>query len=857
MIRLVLRGASALVPGGRREEWLAEWRIEMEEWRVQLRGSTPKWGGVELRLALRSLAAWADAWSLRRTHRAGEGVGVAVRGAIRMLRREPAFAMGVIFTLALGIGSTTAIFSVVDGLMLRPVPFRYGERLVQGLGGQTGSMGAEQVDHWKLQRDVFETVHALSERTYVLSATEPRTVHAFGIEPALLRTLGVVPARGRGFPETGVEGERVVLLSHELWRSEFGEDSTIVGRAIRLDGEAYVVTGILPKSMRRLPTGTIDVLVPLARERGSRYSLLGVLATGLTVESGQSRANTIAARLDDEQPRAPGWSLLLTAVANDISRNDARALYALSSAVLLLLLIACANAATLLFVRGLAQRPDLVLRAALGASRRRLFGQVLTESALLALLAGLCGVLLSWWGVRLLVGLMPGRLLGMSYTPIGLDARALLFTLVLTLVTVVLFGAGPALRATRIHPTGAGRRLTATREQVRARRLAHVVQLAVATVLLAGAGLFARSFVQLLAVPAGFDPSGLLLLDLKATRSRLADASALDAFQGELEQRLRAVPGITHVSWTRGGLPGSPAFHFVANLETDDGQSHAMASRFLSYANVDTAYFATVGVSLLEGRGFIPEDASSSENPVIIDPDLAAHLWPGDRAVGRRFRLRPDQPWLTVVGVAANIRLTWPDERMGPHAVFHPVRGATLRDAQIALRTTGDPGGYTAAVRAAVYATDPDQPVASLAPVRDSMLLAVAQPRFVLILASVFAFVALMLAAIGVYGLIAFTVAQRTREIGVRLALGAESRNVALGILRSGLTLAGVGVTVGLLAVALLSRVVRVLLFGVSPLDPWALGTTAALLIVVCLVALLAPARRASRIPPATALVAD
>jgi putative ABC transport system permease protein len=853
-----------LVPSGRRAEWLAEWRSELLHAREDaLQAGSPAWR-VRLRLQWRALSALRDAISCRRAFGGGGGgVRAHLRDATRMLWREPAFSLRVMATLALGMGSAVAIFSVVDGLMLRPSPFRDGERLVWVLSSEKGSLPAEDVAQWKSQVDVFVAVHAVQERTFVLTSTaEPRTMHATLVEPGFLRALGVLPVIGRDFASAEAQpgGDRVAILTWASWRTLFGGDSGLVGRPIVLDGERYTVVGILPARVRRLQTGRTDIVLPLSTEPqpGRTYDVIGELRGGVTLAAAEARLAEIAQRLDREQPRQPGWRVVLLPADQSIGGNAQRALLAITAAVVLLLLMACTNAAGLLFVRGVARRPEQALRAALGASRATLFREALAGSVFLALLAGLAGLVLAWWGVRLLLALVPGRLIESSYTPVGVDGRALVFALLLTLATGVLFGAGPAFGATRAGVAQAGRRVTASRSQIRFRRIVQVVQIAIAMVLLAGAGLFARSFQRLLDVPPGFAVEGLIRLDLESTRARSTDAAARAGFNGELDQRLRAVPGVTDVSWTTGGIPPDASYNLLAQLETEEGDVRPMSpARFLATATVDADYFRTLRIRLLEGRAFRIEDATSGEHAVVIDPDLAAHLWPGEQSVGRRFRLRPDRPWLTVIGVSADIRLTGPDERMGPYVLFQTAAVASFRNAQIAIRTVGDAAGIAAGVRDAVRATDPLQPVGRLVPVSEPLAGAVAQPRFVLVITAAFSAIALLLAAIGVYGLVGFVVAQRRREIGVRIALGADGRRVATDVLRSGLALTLAGIALGLLAAAATTRLVRSLLFGISPLDPLALCLTAALLVASCVLALLGPARRARRVPPATALHAE
>ncbi len=849
--RRLIEMIARVVPARRREAWLEEWRNELTHaWDGRAR-ELPVWR-ARVRLMSRAVGSLGDALWLRRTQGGGGRWSWNLGEAIRTLLRRPGFAAAVISTLALGMGSATAIFSALDGLMLRPVPFREPEQLVSVIGANGGSsVDLEAIAQWKRQDRIFADARVHAARSDVLTgAGEPQQLRIEMVEPGFLSMLGIRPLLGRDFAAgEAVPGrDRVVLLSHEVWRSAFLEDRDILGRSIVLDGEAHTVIGVLPPTLRLLPGGIVHLVAPLADPPPyPRLNLLARLRPELTVEAAGARLSETSALLARELPREEGWGATLRPVQRNLDPARRNALYALGGAVTFLLLNACANAAGLLFVRGVTKQPEFALRVALGASRRSVFAHVFAESLVLAVLAGILGTLLAWWGVRVLVALAPSNLLRFNYTTIGIDLRVLGFALLLTFLTPLLFGIAPALRASRVSAARAGRASTASRGQVRIRGIVQVTQLALAAMLLTGAGLTGRSFLRLTAVDPGFDPSNLLYLNLSSASPDSGEA-ALATFNREIDARLRALPGVSGVTWS-----GGTGFHFDFTLEPEGSPARPSGDAFLMFTNVDTAYFRVMRIPIIAGRAFQVEDTREGANTVVIGAHFAASLWPDQNAVGRRFRLR-DDPWLTVVGVSGDVKLEGPDDRFGRDLVFYPVAIDRMRYVRIALRTAGDPTALAPAARDVVREMNPALPIRSIETAEQAMAELVSQPRFVLTIMSVFAAIALVLAAVGVYGLVSFTVAHRTREIGVRMALGAHRRDVLAGVLRSGMLLGGLGALLGLAGAAALSRFTRSLLFGISPFDPVAFALVAAALLVACAAALAGPARRAAGVQPASAL---
>lgn len=861
----IVRSLGLLVPSPSRDEWLAEWSAELEH---SHRSALSRGEGrlrAGLRMRIRALAALRDALWLRKHRRPPRWGGSALRDATRIFRRQPAFALMVIGTLGVGIGSATTIFSVVDGLMLRPLPFHEPDRLVTVWGARgtnfTPYLTAAEVEAWRTQSAVFEGASILtsSGNLVLVGRGEPLAFRPAVVEPGLLGLLGIAPALGRDFrPEEGADGaDRVVVLSDEVWRGAFGADPEVLGSTVLFNDEPYTVVGVAPPTLRVLPGGIPQLLVPLAETGatgGAPRQLLARLAPGLTMEMAQARLNEVATVLAREEPREGGWGVLLQPVDRTLQGAPRRALVALSVAVVLLLVVACVNAAGLLFVRGVARRREVAVRHALGASRGVLFREALAETLLLAAAAGLLGVWLAWWGVKALPALAPAVLLQFSYTPVEIETRVLLFALGLTALVAAMAGVFPALKSAGTTVAGGQRSATASTAESRLRGGVQVVQTALAVLLLAGAGLFARSFLALTAVDPGYDPRNLVSLTYELPGFRYPEESLRSAFNMELDQRLRAIPAVQEVGWSGGGMRGAGFSIGMPEAEDQPAPAGEGGAVLLPYASGDAGYFRLMGIPLLDGRGFLPEEAAEGAPVAVIDRDLAGRLWPGERAVGRRFRIRQGADWLTVVGVVGDVKLTGPDDPQGPYLHFTPTSMERLRSPTVLMRVQGDPGAVLAQVREVVHSLDPGLPLVRLETAQQTRSEFVAQPRFLLTVMGVFAATALLLAAVGVYGLVSFTVARRTREIGIRMAIGARREQVLGRVLGQGMALAGVGLVVGLAGTAALSRFVEALLFGVSPLDPVALAGVCLVLAASFLVALAVPARKAADVDAMTAL---
>ncbi len=675
------------------------------------------------------------------------------------------------------------------------------------------------------------------------------------MEPGFLKMLGIRPTLGRDLGPADAEpgNDHVVLLSDELWHRAFAADPNVLGRSIQLDGEPYVVVGVLPPALHRLPIAVVQVVLPLteAEQHGSFMGggllAIGRLRPGVTVAEAQQRIAAMTETLDRGRPGDGGWKVQVRPVDRFLSADTVRGLRALGAAVLCLLLIACANAAGLLILRGVSRRDEMGLRLALGSSRTALAAQVLVESLLVAVAAGAAGTLLAWIGLHTLLALLPPDLLEFSYTRVALDGRALAFAVGLTVVTGLAFGTLPALRAGSAPTARSGRTTTSSRRDVRLRGLLQVAQLALVVVLLWGTGVFVRSFVRIVSTPVRWDADHLVHLWMAWPGRTAEDRAAAVESAAILDRRLRALPGAT-------GLARAARMTIWDTLEVDGGAAQSFAA--LPVVSVDTAYFRVMGIPVIEGRGFGSGDLLKSASTVIVDRSLARKLWPYGDAVGRRFR-RGREPWLTVVGVVADAKLDGPRDPNGPLRYFLPATDVRLSRQEIWIRTAGDAGAMVASIGHVARAVAPGQPIDRLETGRQVLGDDVRDARLLADVVAAFALLAVFLAVVGVYGLVSFTVAQRRREIGVRIALGAGPGRLVGNLLGQGLVLAVAGVAIGLGAAALLSRFVSALLFGVSPVDPIVLVAACVTLLVGCGVALVAPARRAAAVDPSEALRAE
>jgi putative ABC transport system permease protein len=871
----IVRRASVLVPVWRRQQWVAEWEAELA-WAWRGHESRPF---ARERMRWRALASVWDALWLQRRHRRPWMMTVELGQMVRGLARRRGYAAAVVLTLALGIGGATAIFSVVDAVLLRPPPYAHAERLVElwrvipgGFG--VPDMKAPQLAGWAERVELFESVEAYDDRSVVVTgAAEPTEEGVALLTAGVFRQLGIAPLRGRTFTEAETaSGARVALVSEGFWKSRLGGGPDVIGSTVQLNDEPWEIIGVMPRSFR-FPLGGRSFWLPLSPESAGGRVGIAVLRTGLARDSAQKRADAIAARLDAEMPLPGGWKVRIQPHDDRaFAGQDNRPLWILGGAVLALLLIACVNAANLMLVESVARGRELAVRSAMGATRGRIAGFLLAECTLLALLAGALGTGLAVVGVRVLQAMAPARYAVFVVNEFRVDTRVLAFAIGLALLTGLVFGAGPAIAASRrdIRLTGAERAATGSRGLVRTRWILAGAELALAMALLVTASLLIRSFSNLMGTDLGVRDDQLSVLTVTAPSHRYSNAETHIDFFTRLTDRLRALPGVRGATLAE-SFPPDAGFSFGVTLEAEGAAAPEEGQpELLPVSAVDDAWFDLLGVPMVAGRGFDARDGATAAPVAVIDVDLARFLWPAvppGSVPGRRFRIDADADWLTVVGVVEDVRLLGlTGTSTGgtctgtacAYEVYRPIQQLRRRwSHEIAIRTAGPVPGLAAAVRAAVWSVDPAAPVTSFATMETRLAEALDQPRFLVRLVTAFTFAAVLLAALGVYAVLAFAVAQRTRELGVRAALGARRSDIVHEVVAGGARLAVVGVVAGVLLALAVSRVLQSSLHEVGPGDPLSIAGAAVALLAAALLATLLPALRATRVSPVDALRYD
>jgi len=807
-----------------------------------------------------------------------------VRYAVRALRRNPGFTLAAVLTLGLGIGANTALFSVVNGVLLRPLPYGQPERLValqnrwDGNDGHSSISPAEYFDYLD-QLTAFERIGVSTDAIVSLTGDgEPERLPAGALSAGVLPVLGVSPVLGRVFAaEEDVPSPDVVVLSYELWQRRFSGAESILGRRIIVNGLPRTVIGVMPSGFR-VPddlssTTPAQLFVPLGLQRdsvtirGSHY-LTGVarLRRGVTVEQGSADIAAVASRLVAQYPNdypakmqfRAGVTPLLESVVGDVRP----VLVVLLAAVGFVLLIACANVAGLLLSRTEGRRREMAVRTALGAGRGRLVRQLLVESIVLALLGGLVGVILAVLGTRGLISLRPPDLPRLD--AIGVDARVLLFALGASTLVGILFGLLPAIQATRLDVQSilreAGRGFAGSRRQG-GRRALVVGEVALALVLLVGAGLMTRSFVSLLSVDPGYRVDHVLTVPVTLPAARYQEDERVIAFFRELPRRVTSLPGVT----TAGAVAGVPLVAERGDLGINIPERPLPAGesrRRADWQVVTPGYFQAMGMRLLRGRGIEDADQANTPGVVVINQALASKYWADEDPIGKRFILggRAGPGEVTIVGIVGDVRhaslAAAPEPEMYiAHTQFRFWGGGgILRSLSLVVRTGGEPSALVRAVRAEVAALDAQLPLGTFRTMEEVRGESVSQPRFLMFLFSVFSVVSLAIAVIGIYGVIAYGVAQRRKEIGIRVALGARPSTVAGMVVRQGMVLTILGIALGLVMAFALTRFLSGFLFSVTPTDPLTLGLVTVSLAAAALAATYAPALRATRTDPVEVL---
>jgi putative ABC transport system permease protein len=804
-----------------------------------------------------------------------------LRYAARMLAKSPGFTAAAVVCLALGIGATSAVFSVVDAVLLRALPYSDPDRLVMIWSSGTfsdrqPSSGAELLDYQELT-GTFENVSgAVLSFLNLTGLDEPERVAVGKVSPGLLKTLGAPLQQGRAFDETeDREGRQLVaVLTDGYFRRRFGGDPAVVGRQIQLSGDSYTVIGVLaPEFDLRLGAQPPQILIPLVLDPARRHmrefralTLLGRLGSGVTLERAQAEMEAVGNRFRSDYPNAydRDWKLTLVPLQEDLVRDVRGGLLVLLAAVALVLVIACVNVANLTLARATARDKEVALRTALGAGRGGLIRQFLVESLLLAVVGGVLGLMLAWWALRVLVVLAADRLPRAG--EIGLDLPGVLFTLGITVATGLAFGLVPALKASRTHLQGllkeGGKTSAVGTGRNKMRSALVVIEVALALLVLVLAGLILRSFDRVQEVDPGFRAENLLTLQIRLTPSGYPDRPQRAAYADRLLEQVRGLSGVRQAAVATGLPLGEIRFQIETLIEGQPAVPGAPPFT-TDWRPVSPGYFGALGIPLVKGREFSSTDVVGATEVAVVDQSLAERFWPGQDPLGRRIKLqRPNNAggWLTIVGVAGHVRNFGLDADSGEQ-VYTPFAQTPFEFVSLVVRTDAEPAALVPRLRDAVRSLDRELPVDNIQTMEKVIDDSLAGRRSYALLFGAFAAVSLILVAVGVYGIMAYTVAQRLQEIGIRMALGAQRTSVVQMVVGQGLTLAGVGVVLGLALTGLVNKLftafssfVSSLLFGVGATDALTYAAVAMGLLFLALLATWLPARRATKVDPMVAL---
>jgi len=799
-----------------------------------------------------------------------------LRYGSRMLIRHRAATVIAVVTLALGIGANTAIFGVVNAVLLRPLPYRDSDRLAvvstnEDKDGALGNTGYATFVDWRERSRSFERMVVIrSWGGTITGQGEPEVIRGLRVSADYFKLLGVNPALGRDFraEEDRLDTRFVVVIGHSLWQRRFNSDPQVVGKQLVLSDQPFTIVGVMPPGFTDLlaanfhggaevwaPVG-YDITQPFACRSCQHLKAIARLKPDVTLAQARAEMSAIMNVMAREHPKTYATPAIGVARLQDQFTGAIRpALYLLLVAVGLVLLIACANVANLLLARASERAREMAIRAALGAGQWRIVRQLLIESALLSLIGAAAGLLLALWGTDLLTNLSPAKMLQLQ--PVRTDARALGFTLLVSLLTGLLFGLAPALQAARQDAQLALKESAKSSPGKRQRRLREsfvVAEIVFALALLVGAGLLIRSFVRVLDTKPGFESRNLLTMIIPASSAKKYDDPArVRAFYSEAIKRIEALPGVEAAGVVSnlpfGGNMDMYSFQVEEKPSANPAESHD-AERY----SVSPDYLRAMGIPLLRGRGFTEQDNANAPLVTLINRTAAQRIWPNEDPIGKRIRLGSlESPLRTIIGVVGDVNHydleTAPDlQAYIPHAQW------TDSYMLLVVRATAEPGALTGTVRQVIHALDPDVPLHKITTMRQLVSASAAQRRFTLLLIAVFAAVALLMAAIGLYGVMAYNVTQRAREIGIRVALGAQGADVLRLVVGQGLRLVTLGVALGLIAALALTRLMKKLLFEVSATDPMTFAGVALLLALVALLACWIPARRATRVDPMVAL---
>ncbi|MHB8654173.1 MAG: ADOP family duplicated permease [Terriglobia bacterium] len=827
-----------------------------------------------------------------------------IRFGLRQLRRNPGFTIVAVLTLALGIGANTAIFSVVNAVVLRPLPYPHSRRLVwitEVIPELNAELvpGGDYVD-WRDQNKTLERITAY-DPAVSLNLTgrgTPARIHAASVSANFFQTLGVDPQLGRSFTheEDQPNGPHTVVLMQAFWQQYFGSNPQVLGKTVTLNSAPYTVVGVMPASFRFPGDAEIQMLVPLQlNETGERMRegapgprfvrIIGLMKPDVTIARAQVDLDAIRKRAEasqmndggpdsasgpkpDSTPRAGSrqvkrlngpsdTQLKVVFLEEQLAGNLRPAMLTLLGAVGLVLLIACANVANLMLTRSSARTREVAVRAVLGAGHWRLVRQLLSESLILALAGGVAGLMFAAWGVRVMTRLMPASLGAsiLNVAPVRLDAQVLLFTLAVSAITGILFGLAPALAATRLKLSeklkegspGTGARSVSLRGALA------MAELSLALILLIGAGLLIKSFYRFLSVDPGFITEHILTMNLSLTDSRYPKALQKRAFYLEVLRRVESLPGVRSAAFVD-SLPLSPYLDklFIVVSLAPESRAASNKGMTMSGLTVSPAYFSTLGIRVLKGRTFTDADDDQAPKVAVINEALARHIWPGENPLGKKLPGILDKR--TVVGVVADTRHEGLSADVESEIYFPLFQQTRILAMQLAVRTAADPVSMISAVRTQIAAIDPEEPIYNVTTLDQTLSDSVAPRRFNMLMLGIFAGIALALATVGIYGVMAFSVTQRTREIGIRMALGAHRRDVLGLVARQALGVTLAGVAFGLVGAWALTRFIASFLYGVQATDPATFVVVPLALVTVSLLACYIPARRATKVDPMVAL---
>jgi putative ABC transport system permease protein len=792
-----------------------------------------------------------------------------LRYGILIMLKSPGFTIVAVIALALGIGANTAIFSVINTVLLKPLPYKESDRIMVVRETKLPrfpefSVAPGNFLDWQKQNTLFENMAAQRGFAYnLIGSGDPERLRGARITSNLFSTLGVKPIEGRDFlPEEDQEGrDNVVIISHGLWQRRFGSDPKLIGQTINLNGKACTVIGIMPSSFW-FPNRETELWAPMAfnakdaeNHGGHFIGVTARLKPGITREQAETEMKVIAGRLEQQYPVTnKGWSIKITPILENAVGDMRPALMVLFGAVAFVLLIVCANIANLLLSRAATRQKEIAIRSALGAGRWRVVRQLLTESILLSLVGSIAGLLLAVWGLDLLLALAPKNLPRIQ--EVSIDGRTLGFTLLLTLFIGLLFGLAPALQASSPNLNDwlkeGSKGGTDSARRHRLRNILVVSEVALSLVLLVGAGLMMKSFLRLQATSTGFNPQNIHVMSIALPDKKYPEDQQQAAFFSTLLEKISAMPGVQSVGASQ-VLPFAGDYILTFDIQ---GRPPAAPGEEVSanYYAVSHDYFKAMGIPLLRGRFFTDRDRAGSPGVAIINENMAKKYFPDEDPMGKRINISngPDS-YREIVGIVGDVKHYGLDAP-SPAQMYEPYLQQPFSSMNLVIRTS--PGGTISSesLRKEVLLIDKEQPISRFTAMEDLISDSVARQRFSMILLAIFAVMALILAAVGIYGVISYSVTQRTNEIGIRMALGAQRSDILRMILRQGMGLALAGVVIGLTAAYLLTRLISSMLYEVSPTDPLTFAGISLLLLMVALLSCVIPARRATNVDPMIAL---